>query len=425
MRIRVQGRAPLGGVYRPSGNANAAQALLAASLLTEAPVTLRGLPRTTSTQAMLAVAEQLGAALTWHDPETLTVEARQITRRILTHEETEASVGPLLFIAPFLTRRQHARLEIDFPLNRIRTHLEAMRDLGIDVVTTNGAVEFNAATWERREIILTQASVTATALVMMLASRFGKETIVHNAACEPHVQELARMLVQMGAQIDGIGSNVLRIFGTSEFGGADLTIGPDHIEAASIAAIAALTGGRVQIDGIRMADMRIIAKIFWRLGIQLDMDETTIFVPRHETLSVSNREEDVDSSIESAPWPGFPSDLVALATVVATQARGTSLIHEKLFNNRLLFVDKLKSMGAQIVLCDPHRAIVVGPTPLRGVYMDTPDVRAGLGMLAAALIADGESTIDNAQAIEHTFAGVLGKLQALNAQITIDEHVRG
>lgn len=424
MRIRVQGRAPLGGVYRPSGNANAAQALLAASLLTEAPVTLRGLPRTISTQAMIAVAEQLGAALTWHDPETVTIEARQITRRILTQKETEASVGPLLFIAPFLTRRQHARLEIDFPLNRIRTHLEAVRDLGIDVVTTNGAVEFNAATWERREIIMTQASVTATALVLMLAARFGKETIVHNAACEPHVQELAHMLVKMGAQIDGIGSNVLRIYGAAELGGADLTIGPDHIEAASIAAIAALTGGRVQIDGIRMADMRIIAKIFWRLGIQLDMDETTIFVPRHETLSVSNREEDVDSSIESAPWPGFPSDLVALATVVATQARGTSLIHEKLFNNRLLFVDKLKAMGAQIVLCDPHRAIVVGPTPLRGVYMDTPDVRAGLGMLAAALIADGESTIDNAQAIEHTFAGVLGKLQALNAQITIDEHVR-
>src|SRR5690606_13049892 len=151
--------------------------------------------------------------------------------------------------------------------------------------------------------------------------------------------------------------------------------------------------------------------------IQLDLDDTTIFVPRHSALSISNREEDVDSSIETAIWPGFPSDLTAVATVVATQARGTSLIHEKLFNNRLLFVDRLKAMGAQIVLCDPHRAIVVGPSPLYAVYMDSPDVRAGLGMLAAALVAEGTSTIDNAQAIEQNFAGVIGKLQALGAQI--------
>ncbi|MEO8394888.1 MAG: UDP-N-acetylglucosamine 1-carboxyvinyltransferase, partial [Chloroflexota bacterium] len=186
------------------------------------------------------------------------------------------------------------------------------------------------------------------------------------------------------------------------------------------AAIAAMSGGRIQIEGIRMSDMRVIAKIYWRLGIQLDIDEAAIFVPKHDTLTVSNREEDADSSIETAPWPGFPSDLVAVATVIATQARGTSLIHEKLFANRLLFVDKLKAMGAQIVLCDPHRAIVVGPSPLRGIYMDSPDVRAGLGMLAAALIAEGESVIDNAQAIEQSFAGVLGKLQAINAKISVE-----
>ncbi|CAG1771730.1 partial UDP-N-acetylglucosamine 1-carboxyvinyltransferase, partial [uncultured bacterium] len=243
----------------------------------------------------------------------------------------------------------------------------------------------------------------------------------HNAACEPHIVELAQMLNAMGALVEGIGSNVLRVTGVDTLGGVDVTIGPDHIEAASIAALSALNGGRVQIDGIRQRDMRMIAKVFWRLGIQMDVDEGALFIPKHETLSVSNRSEDVDSSIESAPWPGFPSDLVAIATVVATQARGTSLIHEKLFNNRLLFVDKLKSMGAQIVLCDPHRAIVVGPTPLHGIYMDTPDVRTGLGMLGAALCAEGESVIDNAQAIEHTFGGVLPKLQALNAGIQIDE----
>lgn len=418
MTLRVEGRSPLSGVYRPSGNANAAQALLVAALMTEAPVTLRNMPRTQSTQAMIDIAGQMGTMLAW-DGDTLHVHGAQITRRVLSQADTDTTVGALLFIAPMLIRRQHVRLEIDFSLSRIRTHLEALRDLGIDIVSGSNAVEFKATTWDCKDIVLTQASVTATALVMMLATRLGKQTTIHNAACEPHIQELGHMLNAMGAQIEGVGSNVLRINGVSEFGGADVTIGPDHIEAASVAAASALCGGRVQIDGIRMADMRVISKIYWRLGITLDIDEDAIFIPKHETLTVSNREEDVDSSIETMPWPGFPSDLVAVATVVATQARGTSLIHEKLFNNRLLFVDKLKSMGAQIVLCDPHRAIVVGPTPLRGIYMDSPDVRAGLGMLTAALAAEGESVIDNAQALDHTFAGVLGKLQALNAKITI------
>lgn len=419
MTLRVAGRSPLSGIYKPSGNANAAQALLAAALLTEAPVRLRNMPRTLSTTAMIAIAESLGATLAW-DEDALTISGAQITRRTLAQADTEATVGALMFVAPMLIRRQHVRLEIDFPLNRIRTHLEALRDLGIDTVTSSGAVEFKTTSWDCKDVVLTQASVTATALVMMLATRLGKTTIIRNAACEPHIQELSQLLVAMGANVDGIGSNVLRISGVDELGGADATIGPDHVEAASVAAIGALSGGRIQIEGIRAADLRVIAKIYWRLGIQLDVDEDAIFVPKQETLSVSSREEDVDSSIETAPWPGFPSDLVSIATVIATQARGTSLIHEKLFANRLLFVDKLKAMGAQIVLCDPHRAIVVGSTPLHGIYMDSPDVRAGLGMLAAALVADGESVIDNAQAIEHTFEGVLGKLQALNAKITIE-----
>ncbi len=422
MSLRVEGRSPLSGAYHPSGNANAAQALLAAALLTEAPVTLRNMPRTLSTMAMIEIAEQLGAALAWDDGDAsvLTIQGAQITRRTLAQADTDATVGALLFIAPILIRRQHVRLEIDFPLNRIRTHLEALRDLGIDTINSSSAVEFKATAWDCKDIVLTQASVTATALVMMLAARLGKKTTIHNAACEPHIRELGHLLKAMGGQIEGIGSNVICIHGVGELGGADVTIGPDHIEAASVAAIGALSGGRIQIEGVQAKDMRVIAKIYGRLGIQLDVDEATIFVPKQDTLSVSSREEDVDSSIETAPWPGFPSDLVAIATVIATQARGTSLIHEKLFANRLLFVDKLKAMGAQIVLCDPHRAIVIGSTPLHGIYMDSPDVRAGLGMLAAALVAEGESVIDNAQAIEHTFAGVLGKLQALNAKITIE-----
>lgn len=419
MRIRVEGRHALNGIYRPSGSTNAALALLAAALLTEKTVTLSNMPRTSSTESMLALAARLGVGLEWKDETMLAVQASQITQRVLTDAEAE-TIGVILFLAPILVRRQHVRLEFDFPLNRIRTHLEALRDLGLDVITVSGAIECRAAPWDHKDIILAQASVTATAMVMMLAAALGKETFVHNAACEPHICELAHLLEAMGAHIEGIGSNTLRILSPPALDGADITVGPDHIEAASVAAIGALCGGRVQIDGARLQDMRMIAKVYERLGIQLDLDPAAVYVPRHDVLTLSNREEDVDSSIETAIWPGFPSDLVAVATVVATQARGTSLIHEKLFNNRLLFVDRLKAMGAQIVLCDPHRAIVIGPSPLYAIYMDSPDVRAGLGMLAAALAASGTSIIDNAQAIEFVFSGVLQKLKALGAHIEIE-----
>ncbi len=420
LRIRVEGGHPLSGIYRPSGNANAAMALLAAACLTQEPVTLRNVPQTVGTSTMLEAAHWLGVETTWIEQQTVTVSAAHITRRVLSYEQMNGFLGVMLYLVPMLIQRQHARLELDFPLNRIRTHLDALRDLGIDVVIVNGAVECKASTWDVKDIILSQASVTATGMAMMLAARLGRETIIHNAACEPHVQELAHLLVAMGTRIEGIGSNLLRVFGTQELHGAEAKIGPDHIEAASVAAISALCGGRVQIGNIRRADLRMIGKVYGGLGVQLDIDDTVMYVPKHDILNVSNREEDVDASIETAPWPGFPSDLVAVATLVATLARGTSLIHEKMFDNRLLFVDKLKSMGAQIVLCDPHRAIVVGPTPLQGIYMDTPDVRTGLGMLGAALVAEGKSVIDNAQAIERNFEGVLGKLQALGAQIVIE-----
>ncbi|MBZ0297183.1 MAG: UDP-N-acetylglucosamine 1-carboxyvinyltransferase [Anaerolineae bacterium] len=421
MRIRVTGQQPLNGTYQPSGNPNAAIALIAASLLTDQPVTLKNVPLTASTEAMLKLAEWTGAQISYdQDCCTTSIHAVQLTQRVLAESETALTTGALLLLAPILVRRQHVRLEFDFPLNRIRAHIEALRDLGIGISTTNGAVECNRVNWDYRDIILAQASVTATALVMMLAATLGKETIIHNAACEPHIRELAYLLEEMGVHIEGIGSNLLRIISPPELQGANITIGPNHIETASIAAIGALTGGRIQIEGTRREDLRMITTVYERLGIRLDVDESEVFVPRHQQLTVSEREEDVDASIETSIWPGFPSDLVAIATVVATQARGTSLIHEKLFNNRLLFVDRLKAMGAQIVLCDPHRAIVIGPSPLYGVYLDSPDVRAGLGMLAAALVAKDVTTIDNAQAIEQNFAGVFAKLKNLGAQIEIE-----
>lgn len=420
MRIRIEGKTPLSGTYRPSGNSNSAQALVAAALLSEQPITLSNFPDTLSARQMVIHAQELGATAIWADKNTVVITASQLTRRSIDQDEADSSVGTLLFVAPMLCRRGYARLELDYPLNRIRTHLDALRDLGIDVLVSSGAVDLKTATWEHKDILLTQTSVTATAIVMMLAACLGKETIIRNAASEPHIEDLAKLLNAMGAQVEGIGSNLLIVRGAEAFQSATFIISSDHIEAASVAAICAMTGGRAQIEGVKSKHMRLISKIFWRLGVNLELDDGVLYVPKHETLTVSNREEDVDSSIETAPWPGFPSDLVAVATVVATQTRGTSLIHEKLFSNRLLFVDKLKAMGAQIVLCDPHRAIVVGPTPLHGTYLDTPDIRTGLGMLAAALVAGRPSVIDNAQVLDYSFSGIIEKLTSLNAKITVE-----
>ncbi len=423
MRIGVEGGHPLRGTYTPGGNSNAALALIAASLLTDRAVTVHNVPGTVSIDVMLEAAAMLGAQVTplGERPRSFQLVTPQITTRVLSREMTAAKVGVVLFLAGMLARREHVRVEVDYPVSRLHTHLTALRDLGCRVTVSAGEIELRFVPWERREIILVQTSVTATAMVAMLAAAQPGETVIHNAASEPHVRDLLTMLVTMGAEIDGIGSNLLRIRGRDGLRGGEGTVAPDHIEIASVAAIGALTGGRLDIEGVRAEDLRLIRKVYERLGLRLDLDDGHLHVPHHEGFTISSREEEVDVSIETAPWPGFPSDLAAMATVIATQAQGTILIHEKLFKDRLLFVDKLNGFGAQIVLCDPHRAIVVGPTPLYADYLDTPDVRTGLGLLGAALCAAGETIIDGAELLDWNFAGVLPKLQALGARIRVLE----
>lgn len=419
MRIIVHGGQPLQGTFSPSGNSNSALALTAAALLTEAPVSLIGVPDTLSTNAMFEAAQLLGATVS-HQEGVYRLETRSLLTRSLEQELTERQVSSVLFLAPLLARRRHARMEISYPLSRLYAHLEALRDLGITVqISAGGVIDFQAEPWDRREVLLLQTSVTATALVCMLAAALGRETVIYNAASEPHLQDLQHMLVAMGARIDGIGSNVLHIRGTDPLGGAEASISPDHIEVASIAAIGAITHGSLSIEKVNPVHQQLIEKVFARLGIHLYLNNHTLFLPAHEALVVSQREEEQDVSIETAPWPGFPSDLVAMATVVATQARGTTLVHEKLFDNRLLFVDKLTAMGAQIVLCDPHRAFVVGPSRLRGEYFDTPDVRTGLALLGAALCSEQSVTIDSAELITRTFENVVPKLVNLGARIEV------
>ncbi len=418
MRIIVHGGHPLKGTFRPSGNSNSAMALTAAALLTDATVTLSQVPDTLSTATMFEAARALGAVIT-REGGTVQIQASQLHTRALEEEVTEGQVGAVLFLAPMLARRRHARLEVNYPLSRLYTHLEALRDLGINVRITGSVLDFQAESWDQRAITLLQPSVTATALTAMLAASLGHQTVIQNAASEPHLQDLLKLLTLMGVKIDGIGTNVLRILGTQALGGASYALSPDHIEIASIAAIGAITHGSITIEGVQPDRLRLIARVFARLGINLVLNGESLLLPVHETLRASQRDEELDVPIDTAPWPGFPSDLVAMATVVATQSHGTTLIHEKLFDNRLLFVDKLTGMGAQIVLCDPHRALVVGPTRLRGDYLDTPDVRTGLALLGAALCSESSVTIDNAQLIDRSFENVVSKLVSLGAGIEV------
>lgn len=398
-------------------------ALIAGSMLTAAPVRLTNVPDTVSVGVMLEIGAQLGLGMDSPDikDNEIVLQTAQMAGRSLAREYTDALGGTLLFLAPILARRRHARLTIDYAISRINPHLTALRDLGFGLTVDGGragtVIDIQAEGWDEREIVLTQSSVTATALVCMLAAALGQRTTILNAASEPHVVDLQELLVKMGAQIEGIGSNLVTIRGHAELRGAEIAISPDHIEAASVAAIAALSKGRITIEGVRRRDLRLIAKIYERLGLMVGLDEDAVVVPVHEQFTISSRDEDVDLSVESSPWPGFPSDLIPIAAVIATQARGTVLIHEKLFSNRLLFVDRLNAMGAQIVLCDPHRVIVIGPTPLVGDYVDNPDVRTGLAMLGASLCARGQTVIDTAEAFERTFDHVLDKLVALGASI--------
>lgn len=426
MRIAVQGRQPLNGDYYPSGNSNAVLATIAASLLTDQPTTIHNVPHTERTQQMLSIAEKLGATLTI-DSDTLTVQSSHIPTRTLNYVLTSQFPASILLLAPIMARRRHVRLEWESALSRLYTHLTALQDLGQEIELDGDVINIVGHTWDEQNIILSETSVTATALVCMLAAVLGQKTTIYNAASEPHLRVLQHQLVQMGAKIDGIGSNLLTIYGMSEAPrGATVDLPADHIEIASISAIAALTPGQISIHHVVKQDMQLILKVYQRLNIdyylQADPAQNGLYIlhiPDQNDTHATRRYVTGDITIDTAPWPGFPSDLVAISTVLATQTSGSVMIHEKLYNNRLLFIDKLKGMGAQILLCDPHRALVIGKSQLQGGYIDSPDVRTGLALLAATLTAHGKSTIDNAEVFQHVFVNVIEKLQSVNAQIKV------
>jgi UDP-N-acetylglucosamine 1-carboxyvinyltransferase len=419
-RFVIQGGIPLNGTIVPSGNKNAALPILAATLLTDKPVTLRNLPNIGDVQTMISLLEDLGAHVARHDSHSVTITAKDLRSTAPDPEMFSQIRGSLTLMGPMLGRA--GRIELTLPggdrigRRRIDTHLLALGALGAQV-KHNDRFEIQAQTLRGADIWLDEASVTGTENAIMGACLARGQTTIRNAACEPHVQELCHFLNSLGAQIEGIGSNVLRVEGRERLDGGECTIGPDFMEVGSFIGLAAVTGGEIRIQQAAPQHLGMIRTVFGRLGVNVEIEGQDIVVPVGQTLAVVDDLGGAVPKIDDAPWPGFPTDLLSIVLVVATQARGTVLIHEKMFDSRLYFVDRLIAMGARIILCDPHRAVVVGPSELRGETLHSPDIRAGMALLIAALCARGESIIDNIHQIDRGYERIETKMQTLGAQI--------
>jgi UDP-N-acetylglucosamine 1-carboxyvinyltransferase len=416
----IEGGRPLAGTVRAAGNKNGALPILAATILASEPVILRNVPRIQDVETMVDLLADIGASAAWTGPNEVRVDAAGVSKTDLDPDLCREIRASFLRAGPLLGR--FGRATVPPPggdvigRRRLDTHVHAFAALGVEV-EANGAYELRANRLVGTRMYLDEASVMGTENAIMAAVLAQGQTIVGHAACEPHVQDLCRFLVHLGARIDGVGSNVIRIDGVDRLGGGIHTIGTEHIEVASFAALAAVTRGDVTIEGVQPDDLISIIPAFRKLGIELEIGETTLRVPPDQRLQIRDDLGGQIPKIESGIWPAFPADLTSIALTVATQARGTILIFEKMFESRLFFVDKLVSMGARIVLCDPHRAVVTGPAGLIGQRLESPDIRAGMAMVIAALCAEGRSTIGNIRQIDRGYERIDERLRALGAAI--------
>jgi UDP-N-acetylglucosamine 1-carboxyvinyltransferase len=418
----IHGGVPLSGELTAAGNKNAALPILAACLLTEEELILHRVPRIRDTEAQIALLERLGVEAAWVGENSLRLCAAGVSDVVVDEDLSNKIRASFLLAGPLLARFGEARMPPpggDFiGRRRIDAHLDAFADLGARVEGERW-IELTAPAGGLRPcaIFMDEPSVMGTENALMAAALTPGPTTIGNAACEPHVQDLARLLVRMGAEVDGIGSNVMTVRGRDRLGGAEHSISPDHIEVASFMALAAATGGDVRIHEAEPADLLMVQRQFRRLGLESRCEGDEVIVPPGQRLRVKTDVGDAIPKIEDGPWPAFPADLTSIALALATQADGEILIFEKMFENRLFFVDKLVAMGARITLCDPHRAIVSGPSRLHGEHVDSPDIRAGMAMLIAALAADGVSEIGNIRQIDRGYEAVDERLRALGAQI--------
>jgi UDP-N-acetylglucosamine 1-carboxyvinyltransferase len=427
----IEGGHPLRGSIRPIGNKNAALPMLAACLLTDEPVTLHNLPQIGDVRTLLQILQGMGVAITYRGS-SVTLCARGVASTSPDPHLFGQIRGSLTLMGPLLARHGHFSVQTaaggdDIGRRRIDTHLQVFDALGAQL-RHNGKFELSASRRLRgRDILLDEASVTATENGIMAAALAEGTTILRNAASEPHVQDLCRLLVAMGCPIQGIGSNTLTIEGQSQLRGAEVGISPDFVEVGSYIGMGAITEGELRILGVVPEHLRMMEMVFVdRLGVRMHLDDDptapageryTLVIEAEQELRVRPDFGGAVPKIDDAPWPAFPPDLMSIAVVTATQAQGTVIIHEKMYESRLFFVDKLIAMGAQIILCDPHRAVVVGPSRLTGQHVSSPDIRAGMALVLAALVAEGTTRIGNVEQIDRGYHDIEEKLRSLGAQI--------
>src|SRR4051794_40024777 len=418
----IDGGVPLSGTITPAGNKNAALPILAACVLTEDEVVLHNVPQIRDVEAMLELLEGMGVRVERRDDHTIALCAGDVDENAIVDKDAATRIrASFLLAGPLLARFGRAVMPPPggdvIGRRRLDPHLDAFRALGADF-HFNRDIDLRAPRGLRAtDVFMDEPSVMGTENALLAAARTPGTTVIGNAACEPHVQDLARMLQKMGADIQGIGSNVLTVAGRADLHGCVHRIGPDHIEIGSFMALAGVTGGELRIKDVIENDLRMIRLVFDRLGLRSVLDDGDVLVPGGQDLVVARDVGEHKMKVQDGPWPAFPADLTSIAVALATQCTGSVLIHEWMFENRLVFTDKLVLMGADITLCDPHRAIVSGPGRLRAERLESPDIRAGMAMLIAALCADGRSEIGNIRQIDRGYERIDERLRDLGARI--------
>jgi UDP-N-acetylglucosamine 1-carboxyvinyltransferase len=419
----VEGGRTLHGSIRPSGNKNAALPIVAAAMLSDNVVHLDNVPHIRDIETLLQLIKSVGVSAEWTAPNSLRIQATECHASDLDPELCAKIRASILLAAPLLARCG----EITLPppggdvigRRRLDTHFLALEQLGAKMTFEKGLVQLTVSGFKGADVFLDEPSVTATENALVAACAATGKTILRNAASEPHVQDLAHFLVKMGAQITGIGTNELVIEGGRKLGQGEVrhTIGPDHIEVGSFIGLAATTRSELRIEAAGIEHLRSTRLGFARLGIECVEDGADLIVPAKQKRKIQPDLGDHVPKLEDQPWPAFPADTMSIAIVTATQCEGLILMHEKMFESRLFFVDKLITMGARIVLCDPHRALVSGPSALHGATLDSPDIRAGMALLIAALGAEGQSIINNVGQIERGYERMDERLVALGASV--------
>lgn len=419
--LKIEGRGPLKGTITVSGNKNAALPMIAAALLTDEEVVLHNTPDILDVKVMLSIVEMLGADVSFEN-NTVRIKAANLKHCEIPQEYCSKIRTSILFAGPLAIRCGKAKL---WPpggdvigRRRLDGHFYGLRSLGISI-DTDHVFEFTAKKrLKGRELFLDEASVTATEQILTAAATADGVTIIRNAASEPHVTNLAELLIKMGAKIDGLGSNTLIIQGAEKLHGTEHAVASDHTEAGSFLALGAACGGELTIQGTVPRHYWMIRRVFERLGIELELGQDHIYLPGGQTPKIKTDFGGHTPVISDGPWPQFPSDLMSCAIVTATQAEGTVLFFEKMFESRIYFVDRLISMGANAIVCDPHRVVINGPARLRGLTLSSPDIRAGMAMVIAAMCAEGTSVINSSEVIFRGYDNIVQKIQSIGGKIT-------